>query len=143
MEDNRNERVLGLLLVLAIVLLSVAFCGCHGAEKAIPTTSARDTVWRYVHSRDTLVMKDSVEKFVVQKGDTVHVKEVVTRWRERVSVRRDTLWRMRTDSIKVPYKVTERVEVAKPQAWWRKGLQWAGALAVVAVIVAVAVKLRR
>ena len=69
----------------------------------------RDTVCVVRVARDTVAMRDTVRERYFMRADTVWAVREVTRWRERVSRERDTLWRARTDTV----RAVERVEVER------------------------------
>ena len=101
-----------------------------------------DSLSRILSSRDTVIERDSVVLMV--KGDSV-VKEV-WRWRDRVSVVRDTVRdgkvrayaRVVRDTVSVPYAVEVAREVEKPLSWWEKTLRGCGWVAIAAVVLTAA-----
>lgn len=78
--------------------------------------TVRDTVRVVRVARDTVSVRDTVRERYWVSADTVWAVREVTRWRERVSRERDTLWRARTDTV----RVMERVEVEReaPAGRW-------------------------
>ena len=76
----------------------------------------RDTVRVVRVARDTVAVRDTVRERYWTRGDTVWAVREVTRWRERVSRQRDTVWRARTDTV----RMMERVEVEReaPAGRW-------------------------
>lgn len=56
-----------------------------------------DSVMKYRVMRDSIVIRDSVETY--SRGDTVVRREV--RWRDRVALVTDTLWRVRRDTVRI------------------------------------------
>lgn len=129
--------------------MAVAFGSCR--TKYIPVERVRidstavyraDSLTRILSSRDTVIERDSVVLMV--KGDSV-VKEV-WRWRDRVSVVRDTVRdgqarayaRVVRDTVSVPYAVEVVKEVEKPLSWWEKTLRGCGWAAIAAVVLTAA-----
>lgn len=126
-----------LFLLIIAIILAVAFGSCK--TKYIPVERVRidstavyraDSLTRILATRDTVIERDSVVLMV--KGDSV-VKEV-WRWRDRVSVVRDTVRdgkalayaRVVRDTVSVPYAVEVAKEVEKPLSWWEKTLRGCG-----------------
>lgn len=134
-----------LLLTLALLMAS-AICSCSKkvyvpvVRTVVRTDSVAvhraDSLTRLLHTRDTLVIRDSITTTV--RGDTV-CKEA-WRIRDRVSLVHDTVRigsgftaeRIRLDSVRVPEVVTvEKVvtkEVEKKLNWWRKCFLWTGGI---------------
>lgn len=138
-----------LFLLIIAILLAVAFGSCK--TKYIPVERVRidstavyraDSLTRILATRDTVIERDSVVLMV--KGDSV-VKEV-WRWRDRVSVVRDTVrdgkvrayTRVVRDTVSVPYEVEVVKEVEKPLSWWEKTLRGCGWVAIAAMVLTAA-----
>lgn len=148
-----------------LALLVAVICGVCACSKKVYVPTERvvvrtdsvavrraDSLTRLLAVRDSFVVRDSV--FVFQRGDSV-VKEV-WRWRDRVSVVRDTVRdgkvrayaRVVRDTVSVPYAVEVVKEVEKPLSWWERTLRgcgWAAiaAVALTAVVLAIRGWLRR
>lgn len=116
-----------MILLVAAVVMAVS---CRTHTEYIPAESVRtDTVRIVSLQRDSVRTTDSV--YVAVKGDTLRIE----RWRtrERWRVERDTLWRVRTDSVAVPYPVERRL------TRWERAKQEAGGVAIGIVLVFVSV----
>ena len=91
------------------LLLLLLLVSCRGTQTVVSSATdstervqiVRDTVRLVSHQRDTLVLRDSVSRSEKTVGDTVRIE--TTRWRTecRTLVRKDTVWRWRTDSAAV------------------------------------------
>ena len=89
-----------------LYFLLLLLVSCRGTQTVVSSASdstekvkiVRDTVRLVSHQRDTLVLRDSVFCSEKTVGDTVRIE--TTRWRTewKTLVRRDTVWRWRTDS---------------------------------------------
>lgn len=142
-----------LLLLLLAILATAWLTSCRTRYITIPevshhtdttTLTTHDTVRLASHEHEATVARDSV--FVMLRGDTVY-KEV-WRWRDRVSIVRDTVHDGRTraytqvvrDSVRVPVavEVEKRVEVERPLSWWQRTLHGLGWLALAALACAAA-----
>lgn len=116
------------MVLLAIAAVMAVSCRTH--TEYIPAASVRtDTVRIVSLQRDSIRTTDSV--YVAVKGDTVRIE----RWRirERWRVERDTLWRVRTDSVAVPYPVERRL------SRWERTKQEVGGVALGIVFAALSV----
>ena len=58
---------------------------------------------------DTLIERDSVMVFIHEKADTVRIVQLETKWRERVTLRHDTLIVIKTDTVTVRITAPEDV----------------------------------
>lgn len=148
--DNRFVSAYGALVTwLALMLLAMAALMLSGGctrKVYVPTEHivySTDTVYEAVLRVDSVIQRDSVA--VVQKGDTV----LITRYRDRYRVkeRTDTVYKAKTDSVRVrePYPV-ER-ELTK---WEQTQMDFGGmflgcliAVGVAAVIVWIVKRKRR
>ena len=148
--DKRFVSAYGALVTwLALMLLAMAALMLSGGctrKVYVPTEHivySTDTVYEAVLRVDSLIQRDSVA--VVQKGDTV----LITRYRDRYRVkeRTDTVYKAKTDSVRVrePYPV-ER-ELTK---WEQTKMDFGGmflggliAVGVAAVIVWIVKRKRR
>lgn len=128
-----------LLLTLALLMAACSKKVYVPVERTVLRTDSvavhrADSLTRLLHTRDTLVIRDSIVTRIT--GDTI-IKEA-WRIRERVSLVHDTVRigsgfsaeRIRLDSVRVPEVVTvEKVitkEVEKKLNWWRKCFLWTG-----------------
>lgn len=126
-----------LLYLLALVCL---LCGCRQTQYVPVVTVLHDSVYVVQTHRDSILRYDSV--YVADKGDTVWLEKYKYLYRDRWRV--DTLVSVRTDTVSVPVPVEK--ELSK---WQRVKIEAGGyaivvgALAVLAVIVWLVMKIRR
>ena len=123
-----------MLLAMAALLLSG---GCT-RKVYVPTEHivySTDTVYEAVLRVDSVIQRDSVA--VVQKGDTV----LITRYRDRYRVkeRTDTVYKAKTDSVKVrePYPVERELTKWEQTKMDFGGMAIGGLCAVAVLAVAV------
>lgn len=91
----------GCLVILMLALL----CSCT-ATKYVPVESVRTEYRDHDVLRvDSVMLHDSV--VIRSAGDTVLMEK--WRWRDRVSIVRDTVSVTKTDSIQVPYPVEKQL----------------------------------
>ena len=105
---------------------------CKTKEVVTVTEHHTDTLRMVQHHRDSIYLHDStfVREFV--QGDTVRI--ITERWHTKFRdvVKTDTLYRIRTDSVPVPYPVIK--EVKKPLTMIEKGLMGTGIASIVGLL---------
>ena len=114
---------LALAAVCALLLTS-----CKTRERVVMVETTRtDTTYITKHQRDSILLHDSIFVSEKQKGDTVYVLQ--ERWHTRYVYRatHDTIYHLLTDSVPVPYPVTEYVE-KKLNKWQRLRMRGGDAL---------------
>lgn len=94
---------------LAAALLLAA--SCRTARETERVAVRTDTVRVALRSADTVRLSDTLRLVERTAGDTVFVTRDAVRWRERVSVRTDTVWRSRTDTVSVRTVVEARLSL--------------------------------
>jgi hypothetical protein len=143
MTDNERMRIgcaqgLGTIVGVIIAMALCALLGSCTTTKYVPVIEHRtDTVRITQQQRDSIYLHDSIR--VSEKGDTIRIEKWHTRYIERTS--HDTIYQSKTDSIPVPYKVTEYVERKRSTMEW--GLIALGTIALLGFIVWLAVRVSR
>ena len=87
--------------LLTAVLLMVGATACT-TTRYVPIEvihSSRDTLHTARTSRDTLLLRDTIRLDRRQAGDTIYITQTATHWRTRASLRTDTVYLTRTDTI--------------------------------------------
>lgn len=98
----RTSIILFLTLLLTAVLTS-----CR-TVKYVPIHSvSRDTVRLVSRSHDTIITRDTFLLDRYRQGDTVYITRHVVRYRDRVSLQHDTIYRAHRDTIAIPVEVTK------------------------------------
>lgn len=114
-----------------ILLLFIALLLCSCSRKVyVPVetvTERRDTISAVVLRSDTVIDRDTLLTYI--SGDTVRISDI--KWRWRIRELRDTVERIRYQTIEtpVPYEVTKEVNRL---SWWQTALCWTGALGIAA-----------
>lgn len=105
----------GTLLCVVIAMMS----SCSKQQYIPSSTLITDTVYRMNMVRDTVLVKDSVLVSIFSAGDTVYKMREVWRWRDRVNVRVDTVYKnaVRVDTVRVP------VAVERKLSWWERTVE--------------------
>lgn len=120
--------VIGSMLhVLLLVMTSCATPKPIVLERVINKT---DTLYKINYKADTFRVFDSIYVESVTRGDTVYKTKNVYKWRDRVSVKTDTIYKsiLRADSIPVP------VPIERKATWWERTQMFVGKIAVGAVV---------
>lgn len=107
-------------IVRTFALLSAIVC-LTGCRTVTHTESAstdrvavvRDTVRLFSARVDTV--RDSVSVYVEsdRRGDTIYKTVQKLVWRDRVSIKRDTVWRVKTDTLHVAERVQATTTIQK------------------------------
>ena len=126
-------------IVMAVAFLALLMCSCKTIEYVpiVEHETHHDSIYFTQVQRDSIWQHDSV--LIKDNGDTVLIEKWHTKYIEKVS--HDTTYVAKIDSIPVPYEVTKYVEkkLSKPQSV----LMTIGMLAILAVIIALAFKLKK
>lgn len=124
-----------------ILLLFIALLLCSCSRKVyVPVetvTERRDTISAVVLRSDTVIDRDTLLTYI--SGDTVRISDI--RWRWRIHEVRDTVERIRYQTIEtaVPYEVTKEVNRL---SWWQTALCWTGAIALLTLIIIIILKIK-
>jgi hypothetical protein len=100
-----NKGCLGIILMTIAAALLIMCCSCTRTMYVPVTSVQHDSIYLHTHSSDSIVVRDSVT--IREKGDTIWM----TRWRTeyRDSIRIDTAYIERRDSVVVPYPVERKL----------------------------------
>lgn len=122
--QNRKDKqtVLGcvwsILAVVVIVLLLILCYSCT-TTKYVPVVEHRtDTVQITKQQRDSIWLHDSIYMHEYIQGDTTYIMR--DRWHTKYieSIRHDTTYVSKHDTVPQPYPV--EVEVERQLTWWQK-----------------------
>ena len=119
MNDDFFDALKGFVWGLAACALAWLLVGCSAHRTVTGETRYKtDTVYVANAARDTVRTLDSVWVETYTKGDTVWRDKTVTRWRERVSLRTDTIYKsaLQRDTVRVP------VPVERKATWWERNI---------------------
>lgn len=104
--------------IIFIAAAALMLTGCKTKETVVTVIEHHtDTLIITKHQRDSIYLKDSTNVHEWSRNDTVFV--AVTRWKTEYHDRavHDTTYVSKTDSVPVPYPVTEYVE--RELTWWQ------------------------
>jgi len=157
-DDNRLLRIMRTVALVGIImsLCAILLCGCK-TVKEVQT----EYVDRYVHDsvliekidtiikvqthRDSVVLRDSVFINVWQSADTIYKVREVYKYRDRISVKHDTIhdikidvqYKERVDTAYINKEVVKTEYVKKPLSWLQKSLIGLGIIALIVFVVIV------
>lgn len=94
------------LIVIIIMYIVLVLCcsSCSTPKPVVLERTYHDTVHINNIRLDSVYMHDSIYFESIIKGDTVYRTKEITRWRDRVSIKHDTIYTVREnkDDISVP-----------------------------------------
>lgn len=151
----KQDKLLGILQKTAIIAAILAFLACLLVSCKTTHEIQTEYVDRYVHDsiyiekidtlikvqehRDSVILRDSVFVNVWQSADTIFKVREVWKYRDRISVKHDTI-----KDVQVDVRYKERVDTAyieKVQvkteyvkrgfSLWQRALLWLGAVGAV------------
>lgn len=151
----KQDKLLGILQKTAITAAILAFLACLLVScKTIRETQA-EYVDRYVHDsvyieridtlikvqehRDSIILRDSVFVNVWQSADTIYKVREVYKYRDRISVKHDTIkdvqidvqYKERVDTAYIDKVQVKTEYVKRGFSLWQKALLWLGAVGAV------------
>lgn len=110
-----------IIIAVAVVLLA----GCKTKERVVSVEhQTTDTLWQTQVQRDSIYIIDSTYIYEWTDGDTVHITR--DRWKTRYveRVKRDTVYRSKTDTVNVACETVR--EVPRRLTWWQQVRLWVG-----------------
>lgn len=116
-----------IIIAAAVVLLA----GCKTKERVVSVNHQKtDTLWQTKVQRDSIYIIDSTYIYEWTDGDTVHITR--DRWKTRYveRVKRDTVYRSKTDTVNVAYETVR--EVPRRLTWWQQVRMALGTVALMA-----------
>lgn len=122
-----------ILILIAILLLT----SCKSVEYVEVVKVRTDTTYITKQQRDSIWLHDSIH--IKERGDTMLIERWHTKYIEKVT--HDTTYVATHDTIPQPYPVTQYVE--KKLSWMQKSLMGVGLLALMALVVAIALWLKK
>lgn len=108
--------------MILIAAVALTLTGCKTTEYVPVVVHQTDTLVQTKIQKDSVWLHDST--YVYEKGDTLTIEKWHTKYVE--SVKHDTTYISKTDSVPKPYPVTEYVE--KDLTWWQQLLMHIGGI---------------
>lgn len=111
------KAMLAYIVFICIVAFASLFSSCSPRVVQVPVeirteSASLDSIRASVSRTDTVIKSDTVCIVVSEAGDTVRLTQ--TRWRERVSVRHDTVAVVRVDTLYREKAVPVSVATTEP-----------------------------
>ena len=137
-DDPREEmlrafiRAIGMIFAFVLILFFITLLTSCKTRTVVVETVRIDTTYITKQQRDSIWLHDSIFMHEYQKGDTVFMLR--DRWHTKYieSIKHDTTYIAKTDSVPVPYPV--EVKVPRELSWWQKTLQHTGCIAVILLL---------
>ena len=92
------------LIVIIIMYIILVLCcsSCSSPRPVVLERTYHDTVHINNIRLDSIFQHDSIYFESIIKGDTVYRTKEITRWRDRVSIKHDTVYAVREKSVDIP-----------------------------------------
>lgn len=92
------------LIVIIIMYIIIVLCcsSCSTSKPVVLERTYHDTVHINIFRLDSIFQHDSIYFESIIKGDTVYRTKEITRWRDRVSIKHDTVYAVREKSVDIP-----------------------------------------
>lgn len=138
-QENLNFWHIPLGILVAVAVLALMMCSCKSIEyvPVVEHEVHHDSIYFTKIQKDSVWLHDSI--LIKDRGDTVTIEKWHTKYVEKQV--HDTTYVAKVDSIPVPYEVTKYVE--KKLSKTQKALMIIGIIALMAVIVALALWLKK
>lgn len=104
------------LIVIIIMYIVLVLCcsSCSTSKPVVLERTLHDTVHVNNLRLDSVFMHDSIYFESIIKGDTVYRTKEITRWRDRVSIKHDTIYTVRENKADIS------VPVERKQSLWKQ-----------------------
>lgn len=92
------------LIVIIIMYIVLVLCcsSCSTSKPVVLERTYHDTIHVNNLRLDSVFMHDSIYFESIIKGDTIFRTKEITRWRDRVSIKHDTVYAVREKSVDIP-----------------------------------------
>lgn len=90
--------------VVMTICISFIMCysSCSTPKPIVLERTLHDTVHINNIRLDSVYLHDSIYFESIAKGDTIFRTKEITRWRDRVSIKRDTIYAVREKNVDIP-----------------------------------------
>lgn len=104
------------LIVIIIMYIVLVLCcsSCTTSKPVVLERTYHDTVHINNLRLDSVYMHDSIYFESIVKGDTIYRTKEITRWRDRVSIKHDTIYTVRENKADIS------VPVERKQSLWKQ-----------------------
>lgn len=103
------------LIVIIIMYIVLVLCcsSCTTSKPVVLEHTLHDTVHVNTLRLDSVFMHDSIYFESIIKGDTVYRTKEITRWRDRVSIKHDTIYTVRENKADISVPVERKLSLWK------------------------------
>ena len=103
------------LIVIIIMYIVLVLCcsSCSTPKPVVLERTLHDTVHINNLRLDSVFMHDSIYFESIIKGDTVYRTKEITRWRDRVSIKHDTIYTVRENKADISVPVERKLSLWK------------------------------
>lgn len=103
------------LIVIIIMYIVLVLCctSCSSPRPVVLERTYHDTVHVNNLRLDSIFQHDSIYFESIVKGDTVYRTKEITRWRDRVSIKHDTIYAVRENKTEIPVPVERKLPLWK------------------------------
>lgn len=107
-----------LFVVIMTICIGIITCcsSCSSSRPVVLERTLHDTVHISNLRIDSVYLHDSVYFESIIKGDTVYRTKEITRWRDRLSIKHDTVYAVRENKVEVPVPVERKLPLWKQLA---------------------------
>lgn len=103
------------LIVIKIMYIVLVLCcsSCSTSKPVVLERTYHDTVHVNNLRLDSVYMHDSIYFESIIKGDTIYRTKEITRWRDRVSIKHDTIYTVRENKADISVPVERKLSLWK------------------------------
>lgn len=103
------------LIVIIIMYIVLVLCcsSCSTSKPVVLERTYHDTVHINNLRLDSVYMHDSIYFECIVKGDTIYRTKEITRWRDRVSIKHDTIYTVRENKADISVPVERKLSLWK------------------------------
>ena len=103
------------LIVIIIMYIVLVLCcsSCTTSKPVVLERTLHDTVHVNNLRLDSVFMHDSIYFESIIKGDTIYRTKEITRWRDRVSIKHDTIYTVRENKADISVPVERKLSLWK------------------------------
>lgn len=102
------------VVIMTIWIGIIVSCSsCSSPRPVVLERTLHDTVHINNIRLDSVYMHDSVYFESIVKGDTVYRTKEITRWRDRLSIKHDTVYAARENQTEIPVPVERKLPLWK------------------------------
>lgn len=116
-------------ILILLLSLSLVFTGCKTIETKVEYVPVEKIKTEYIHNTDSIYLHDSINTYILQKGDTIFINKY--KYKIKEIYRTDTV--CKTDTIPVINTVEKVVEANKLYNW-QKTLMYTGGVGVLILL---------